>query len=70
MVRDHVASSCLRSVGYDARAQVLELEFVSSAVYRYTAVPRRVHRELLDASSLGRYFNRAIMGRYEYRKVA
>ncbi|MGK4581901.1 KTSC domain-containing protein [Kitasatospora sp. HPMI-4] len=69
MVRDHVVSSCLRSVGYDAGAHVLEIEFVSSAVYRYTGVPRHVHRELLGASSPGGYFNRAIRGRYEYRRV-
>ncbi|MFB7667450.1 KTSC domain-containing protein [Kitasatospora sp. NPDC056138] len=70
MIRDHVVSSCLRSVGHDAEADVLEIEFVSGAVYRYTAVPRRVHRELLEASSLGGYFNREIRGRYAYRKSA
>lgn len=49
---------------------MLEIEFVSGAVYRYTAVPRRVHRELLGASSLGGYFNREIRGRYAYRRSA
>ncbi|WP_280695529.1 KTSC domain-containing protein [Kitasatospora sp. GP82] len=69
-MRDHVVSSCLRSVGYDAEEHVLEIEFVTSTVYRYTAVPRRVHRALLAADSLGRYFNREVRGRYEYRKVS
>lgn len=57
ITRTPVRSTALRSVGFDERASVLEVEFVSGAVYRYFGVPRAVYAELLAASSKGRYFN-------------
>ncbi|MER6396928.1 MULTISPECIES: KTSC domain-containing protein [unclassified Kitasatospora] len=69
MERLAVDSSALRSVGYDAARRVLELEFTGGSVYRYDAVPGRVHRELMAAESHGRYFARRIRGRYAYRRV-
>jgi len=39
MKRAPVASSSLRSLGYDAAQQVLEVEFASGALYRYEQVP-------------------------------
>jgi hypothetical protein len=56
MRRLGVESSAIRSVGYDADLAVLEVEFTSGDVYRYHAVPRSVHRALMDAESKGRYF--------------
>ncbi|MFJ9772659.1 KTSC domain-containing protein [Kitasatospora sp. NPDC101157] len=70
MDRTAVDSSVLRSVGYDPRARVLELEFTGGPVYRYAGVPARVHRELLAAESHGRYFVRSIRGRYAYALVS
>ncbi len=71
MVRNRTAveSSALRSVGYDAGARVLEIEFVGGAVYTYADVPASVHRELMDAPSHGRYFGRAVRGRFAYRRL-
>ncbi|MFD7454918.1 KTSC domain-containing protein [Kitasatospora sp. NPDC059827] len=69
MDRTAVDSSVLRSVGYDPRARVLELEFTGGRVYRYADVPPRVHRELLAAQSHGRYFVRSVRGRYAYAAV-
>lgn len=68
MKREPVASSVLRSVGYDAATAELELEFASGDVYRYYAVPARVHRELLAAESPGAYFNRHVSDRYPTRQ--
>lgn len=56
MDRQDVTSSCLRSVGYDAKGKVLELEFHGGGIYRYEGVPKRVFDELMIAESLGRYF--------------
>ncbi|MDQ0309359.1 hypothetical protein J2S46_003915 [Kitasatospora herbaricolor] len=67
--RRPVDSSALRSVGYDAASRVLEIEFVSGAVYSYADVPRRVHEELMDAPSHGRCFGRTVRGRYPYRRI-
>jgi predicted dinucleotide-binding enzyme len=64
-----VESSALRSVGYDDDLAVLEIEFVSGEVYRYHAVPRAVHRELMDAESRGRYFVERIRDVYPTARV-
>jgi len=64
-----VDSSAIASVGYDRDTCVLEIEFVEGDVYQYFAVPRRVHRELLAADSMGRYFQSQIRDRYGYQRV-
>jgi hypothetical protein len=67
--RTAVTSTSLTSVGYDRAGQVLEVEFRSGAVYRYLAVPERIHRELLAAESKGRYFSQHIRGRFHFRRM-
>ncbi|MFJ9519483.1 KTSC domain-containing protein [Kitasatospora sp. NPDC101801] len=67
MNRQQVESSCLRSVGH--QGTTLELEFHSGSVYRYLDVPSEVHRELLAAPSLGRYFRLAVRDRYPYERL-
>ena len=69
MQRVAVDSSMLSSVGYDPSLSVLELEFTEGDVYRYFAVPRRIHRELLAAESLGRYFLAHIRDRYQHERL-
>jgi len=64
-----VQSRAIASVGYDPATNVLELEFSDGDVYRYYAVPRRVHHELLSADSIGRYFLREIRDHYGYQRV-
>ncbi|SEP28685.1 KTSC domain-containing protein [Halogranum amylolyticum] len=62
MNRDSVSSSLLASVGYDSDEQVLEVELQDGKVYQYIDIPERTYRDLLDADSLGRYFNQHIRG--------
>ena len=69
MRRSPVESSVVRSVGYDRDDQVLEIEFHTDRVYRYFVVPHGVYRELVEASSVGRYFNERIRDRYPTREV-
>jgi hypothetical protein len=69
MKREPVDSSAINSVGYDRATNVLELELAEGEVYRYFAVPHRVHRELLAAGSIGRYFLSEIRDRYGYQRV-
>jgi hypothetical protein len=54
----------MKSIGYDRTSQVLEVEFHNDRLYRYFVVPHSVYRELLQASSLGRFFNERIRDRY------
>jgi hypothetical protein len=64
-----VESATLARVAYDETHSLLQLEFCTRTVYLYFGVPPAVHQALLDAPSKGRYFNRAIRGRFPYRPV-
>ena len=69
MIRQPVASSDLRAVGYDAARQILEVEFHSGGIYQYFGVPGSTYSGLMQAGSKGRYFHAFIKGRYAYQKV-
>jgi hypothetical protein len=69
MLRQAVNSSELRSVGYDLSASILEAEFHSGDIYQYFDVPARLVLELLEAESIGRYFNAWIRPRFKFSKV-
>lgn len=62
MTRTPIASSMIRSAGYDSMSQVLEIEFTSGAVYQYTDVLPDVLSALLNAPSPGRFFHSHIRG--------
>jgi hypothetical protein len=57
MDRNSVSSSLLASVGYDSDEQVLEVELQDGKVYQYMDIPEETYRDLLNADSIGRYFN-------------
>lgn len=64
MNRTPVSSSNLASVGYNAAAQVLEVEFRDGSVYQYSYVPDAVYRALMAAGSHGKYFHAYIRDAY------
>jgi len=70
MLRKLVDSTTMRSVGYEAKNRILEIEFDSGAVYQYLGVPARVYEELMRAESKGRYFNYEIRDGYAYVEVS
>jgi hypothetical protein len=65
MKRQAVESTTMRSVGYETKNKVLEIEFESGVIYQYLEVPRMVAEALLSAESKGRYFNGEIRDHYE-----
>jgi hypothetical protein len=65
-----VESTALATVAYDDARKLLQLEFRSRAIYRYSGVPPAVHAALLCAPSQGSYFNRVIRGRFRYSAAA
>lgn len=69
MDRIPISSSVITSVGYDDRALVLEVEFVSGRIYRYFDVPRARFDGLLTAESAGAYFNESIRDSFEYEEL-
>ncbi len=69
MDRKRVISSKIRSVGYDPRLQVLEIEFSNGSVYAYNGVSPEVHRRLMAAPSPGSFFDDRIAEEYSSRRV-
>lgn len=61
-----VDSTTLRTVGYDAERQLLQIEFQDLSIYQYFDVPAAVCEELMQAPSKGAYFNRSIRPRFDY----
>ena len=65
--RQRVESSAIAGVGYSKRRHILEIEFVSGAIYRYLDVPSAVHRDIMSAESKARFYDSKI--RRHYRSV-
>lgn len=70
MQRQAVQSRAIRTVGYDAEALELEIEFHSGQVYVYAEVPQSVYDWLLRAPNKGIYVTRQITGRYPERALS
>lgn len=67
MIRKHVSSSAIYSVGYDPFSCIMEIQFKGTMeVYRYWNVPQSVFDGLMRAGSKGAYYNRYIKDRYPY----
>jgi len=68
MNRKTVASSNIRSIGYNVEKQVLELEFSNGQVYHYKEVGPVEIVQFIFAESLGNYFAKNIKSKYQYVK--
>lgn len=62
-----VVSSNIRSLGY--ADGVLDVEFLSGAVYRYREVPVLLYQRLQEAPSIGQFFHHQIRSRFAFEKV-
>ncbi len=69
MDRKRVNSSKIRSVGYDERAQVLEIEFTSGELLQYLRVSHETHRRLMAAPNAAAYYEDNIAEDYTSRRV-
>jgi hypothetical protein len=70
MRREAVESATMKSVGYESKSRILEIEFQSGVVYQYLDVPKRVHEALRGAESKGQYFNGEIRDEYAFVRVS
>jgi len=72
MRRVWIDSSSIASIGYEAAARELEIEFRESGdVYRYFDVPEEEYAAILAADSRGTYFNQVFKERnYRYLLVS
>jgi len=69
MEREAVSSSNLVSVGYNPDSETLEVEFKNSGIYEYYNVPQFMYDRLMQAGSIGTFFNTDIKTSYAFSKV-
>jgi hypothetical protein len=69
MERKRISSSKIRAVGYDAKTQVLEVEFNDGRVMAYSGVSPEVHRRFMAAPSPVSFFDDKIAEEYPGKRV-
>lgn len=69
MKRINIISSTIKSIGYDIKTRILEVEFVRGAIYQYKTVDYIDVVCLLFADSIGSYFNKNISKNYSYEEI-
>ncbi len=69
MDRKKVNSSAIRSVGYDERSRVLEIEFNDGRINQYSGVSAELHRRLVSAPSIVSYFRDNIEESFTAKRV-
>ncbi|CAM3540935.1 conserved hypothetical protein [Agrobacterium tumefaciens str. B6] len=69
MMREHVGSTNLVSIGYDEATETLEVEFTSGTVYQYYNVSIALYEQLMSAPSKGQFLNTYIKNAYPYSRV-
>lgn len=69
MRRKAVSSSSIASIGYNARTETLEVEFVTGRVYSYRGVEKQTYEAFMTAPSKGTFFNEGIRGAYSFFRV-
>jgi hypothetical protein len=69
MERKKVNSSKVRSVGYDERSHLLEVELNDGSVYQYTGVSPEVHRRFISAPSLVSYYQDKIEEEFPRKRL-
>jgi len=69
MERKRLNSSKIRSVGYDERQQVLEIEFGTGEILQYLRVSHETHRRLMAAPNAAAYFEDNIAEDYTSRRA-
>lgn len=62
-------SSRILKMSYIESKKLLTVTFNSGAIYEYYDVPMEVTDGIIQADSLGKYFDKNIKGIYNYRRV-
>jgi hypothetical protein len=64
-----VQSSNLKEIGYDNINRLLKVKFQNNSEYIYEGVSFKTYKELIEAESVGKYFNKHIAHGYTYTKL-
>ncbi len=68
-MRIALPSDTLKSVGYDSKKAVLEIEFKPSGIIQYYRVPEKIYTGLLNAKSYQDYYIRKIKYNFTYEHI-
>lgn len=69
MNRIPVVSSNIKSIGFEATNNVLEVEFHSGGIYKYRNVSQAIFDSFLKSSSKGSFFDQYIKDKYPTNKI-
>jgi len=69
MERKRVNSTRLRSVGYDEKMRMLEIEMSNGQVFQYSGVYPEVYRRFMAAPNPTAFFDDKIAEEYSSRRV-
>jgi len=67
MERRSIISTNLKEVGYDPDKEILEVKFTWGGLYHYFKVPEEQYINLMTTKSAGKYFNKFISPKYDYK---
>lgn len=69
MERKNVSSSSIRSIGFDERNRVLEVEFSDGRINQYSGVSAEIHRRLMSAPSIISFFRDNVEESFTAKRV-
>lgn len=69
MTLETVDSRAIHAIGYNAATRVLEIIFARGGIYHFAGVPAQIYRRMQQATSLGKFFQTHIKGRYRFRRL-
>ena len=64
-----VDSELVASMGYNPEKKVMEVEFHENRVYAYQDVPEKVYKDMIGAKSIGKYFLKNVLDKYDFEKI-
>lgn len=66
---DTSRSSSVASVGYDPETNEMQVQFKGGGVYLYKKVPQHIYENMINASSVGKYFHLNVKNFYDFVKI-
>jgi hypothetical protein len=67
--RTPVKSRILRSVGYEEKTKILEIEFQNGEVHQFSLVPPKVFADLMRSEEIGKYFSEKVRPKFQSKLV-
>ncbi len=65
-----VSSSNISAIGYDAKDEIVHVQFLNGSEYIYKGVPQHKFDSLLNAPSVGSYLNRNYKNYFPYERIS